>query len=198
METTPCSRVIDKEFHTPHTYYFGGQDVHCDGYSPARLIESDEAETPEEFFGVKPIQKNIVEELENALQPSLRNCSEWKAGFDHEPHIWDFQDAPVQCQGYDSELERLLYGEVEELKDKYANRISFLYSSGLEVDDIAMVLDEPLPLVYDVLRQMNLTRVVETPEDRLDDEFHLSDLSLIAICAVVFTAISFVGHAIIC
>lgn len=54
----PCSKVFDDEPHDPHTYYHGGRDVDCLGYSPLRDPKSDDAETPEEFFGLDPVTKS--------------------------------------------------------------------------------------------------------------------------------------------
>jgi hypothetical protein len=71
----PCSKVFDNEAHEPHTYYHAGHDVRCLGYSPIRTVSSNDAETPEEFFGINPITKHpepdVVAWMRNEMRMML-------------------------------------------------------------------------------------------------------------------------------
>lgn len=57
MKTLPCSRALGQEPHDLHVYFYSGYDVECPGFAPPREPHSDQAETPEEFFGLHPITK---------------------------------------------------------------------------------------------------------------------------------------------
>lgn len=146
MKTQPCSKTIDKEFHAPHTYYWSGYDVRCPGYTPMRDAMSDEAETPEQFFGLDVVTKRPLFEGVSIMKdkddvPEIKDCNMRLHEVDHATHDWSLLSGGVtyRCYGYDGEIERLLWEEeVIEFEVQHGTEALSLFLSGdWSVDRIA-------------------------------------------------------------
>jgi hypothetical protein len=122
MSELSCSKVADKEVHKPHTYFYGGYDVRCNGYSPMREALSDEAETPREFYGLDQTK---------ALADNRR-----------VPH------AMLQ----DDEIEELLFDEkVIDAQSRYGGDILREYMKGSSLLDVAEKFNLSVGVVVGVL-----------------------------------------------
>ena len=152
-ELKPCSKVFDNEPHDAHTYYHAGHDVRCLGYSPIRTVSSDDAETPEEFFGLDPITKAPKE---------IADCVRRVLADNHKAHDWRFDGRQVHCYGYDSKIERLLSEEeeiqLEELKaelemvlDEEKARLEFDYAHGNVATRAVLWYEDLRPIKKDLV-----------------------------------------------
>lgn len=181
----PCSKVFDNEPHDPHTYYHGGQDVDCLGYSPLRDPKSDDAETPEEFF------RGVIE-----------------AQYFPQPKALEDN---VLVQMPDPEIERLLLEEeVIEVEHKHGEKIRELWARDFTTNEIAGAIGVKEELLAEVIKAMELTKIHYTESDEFrnngseytrfdqildwwESRHQLSrDLMTIVFYLVAFTIISFV------
>jgi len=181
----PCSKVFDNEPHDPHTYYHGGQDVDCLGYSPLRDPKFDDVEMFEEFF------RGVIE-----------------AQYFPQPKALEDN---VLVQMPDPEIERLLLEEeVIEVEHKHGEKIRELWARDFTVNEIAGSIGVKEELLEEVIKAMELTKIHYTESDEFrnngseytrfdqildwwESRHQLSrDLMTIMFYLVAFTIISFV------
>lgn len=208
----PCSKVFDGEIHEPHTYYHAGRDVQCLGYSPLRDPMSDNAETPEEFFGLRPITK----------KPSYTESSEFRNnGYDPEDDetgiaARKFGALSGQTKLYasgllteSSEAKLLWEEEYIEFEMEHGDEAMDLFMSDWSVDRLAQKFNVSEKTVQHLI---DASFWVEKKEERIEFErthgnaatrallwydrlrpIH-QDLILLVAVSAIFTLLSFLIH----
>lgn len=189
----PCSKVFDNEPHDPHTYYHGGQDVDCLGYSPLRDPKSDDAETPEEFFGLDPVTK--------------------ASGF-----MWgsvvpgELQEKTPLIQDYDPELERLLWEE-ERIETELAHGLNIRRHAddGVPPEEIAEIFNVDIKIIHMILDASKSTKPYTESDESLSDESECTrfdqildwwesrhqlsrDLMTVVFYLIAFTSLAFIVY----
>jgi hypothetical protein len=130
-ENYPCSRVFDKDIHSQHSYYYGGHDVVCLGYSPTREHNSDLAETPEQYYGVEEINRIFKDQM----------------------ILSEEEVALIE--------EVLLEEELIVLEDSYGDEIRSLFFSGSTREDLAQRFNTSVGLIDHVIYSAKLEKLAD-------------------------------------